>query len=213
MFDSQLWENTRPQFILEPLHTRRLLSVDLPGDGASGDEDLVSICLLPAGDFESDPALQEPVSDGIYEIAGGEELMFYTMMMLEGENLEDVPADDQSMLEEPLIEEALPEEWAYLTMVPDDGTEVSLDGDMIEQVPEEWLYMTGGDVVNLGGEFVVSGTPDEVLQTSGDITHVEAAPPPKAATFARAEARPGLAASILNPIDRDLLAGPEGVLV
>jgi hypothetical protein len=204
MFESISRENTRPQFIIELLQPRRLLSLTLEAGGEECD-------LLPAGDFV-DHSLQEPVSDGTVEIADGEEVFEITMLEL----VDPMPG-----------EQGMPEEWMWLTMMPAEGEVVdyvALPGDE-STMPEDWLYMTGVDEEPVGttdglaeGEVVILsdplGNPDEVLQsTGGEVAsdNISIAPPPaRVATFARFS---GLSGSVLNKGDQDLLASPLRVLV
>jgi hypothetical protein len=215
MFEIEIWKNTRPQFIIEALPARRLLSVDIALDLV---DDATCVELLPAGDFVDDQSLAEPVSDWTDEIADGEEFI-YTMLETGFEDGGELMY--YTMLETEVIDLAVDEHWT------DDGeviytmleNEVAVDG----EVPEEWLYMTGGvdgePLVNLedmiDGEVVIlTGSPDEVLQVETPNTDAALAPPPaKAALFARADARFAVASGVFGRGDQDLLVSPDRVLV
>jgi hypothetical protein len=210
MFDSEMRKITRPQFIIEPLQPRRLLSVDVMVDCSLNIDEL-----LPAGEFVESESLQEPVSDIADEPAAGEELMYTTLesnlefetpvgdgteviyytMMEPQENLEDVPLENQQSGE-------MPEEWVYMTMVPTDDTPIDM-GDGIGD----------GEVVYFGSE----GDPNEILQSGVDTsanTELVAAPPPtQPAVFTQGQAREAVASSVLSLDSRDLLASPTDVLV
>ena len=191
MFDSEAKQDTRPQFILEVLPARRMLSATVE------DETLVEECLPAVGDFE-DQSLEEPVSDGYAEIADGEELMFYTMVGVDDE----VPTD----------------ELMYTTLemeVPADGGEVNEDwvGVLDDPIPDD-LGEIDGEVVIL----TFGGSPDEVLQNTaqpgGAQLEQNIAPPPtKASLIARPVVRQAFATSLLSNTDQDFLGSAEDLLV
>jgi len=219
MLDGELQNITRQQFIIEALQPRVLLSATLAEDVT---DDTVMTCvmidLLPAGEFVESESPQEPVGDSADEPAAGEEVLMYNTMLasetdvpenqIEYTTLEtqvDVPAGDEG-------------EVVYYTMVgeenPENLEDVPVDGGVTD-VPEEWVYMTGvGEGPNV---FHPLNDNPEILQSSTgstvDSPNLQAPPPAQSAGFAKLQAQPAVARSVLSLDSQDLLASPNDVLV
>jgi hypothetical protein len=216
MLDGELQNITRQQFIIEPLQPRVLLSATVAEDVVGTEMTCVMIDLLPAGEFVESESPQEPVGDPAGELAAGEEVFMYTMLASETDSAEDQIEYTtlQSEIEIPAGEDG---EVIYYTMVgeenPENLEDMPVDGGVID-MPEEWVYMTG---VGSEGPNVYHPLNDnpEILQTGVESTDAQnvQAPPAQSATFARLQAQPAVARSVLSLDSQDLLASPNDVLV